>query len=114
MWVQSAIEKYNRRTHINAVAVKTSESVWTNADGDVFNYTVNVGDVRNLDSVLQPKSYTLAVADIPYGFNAPGSKFDEIPFLSKMCSTWSQVLQELQQLLFGDLQLSTPWHNRLE
>ena len=80
MWVQSAIEKYNRRTHINAVAVKTSESVWTNADGDVFNYTVNVGDVRNLDSVLQPKSYTLAVADIPYGFNAPGSEFDEIAF----------------------------------
>ena len=80
MWVQSAIEKYNRRSNINLVAVKTSESIWRNADGDVFNYSVNVGDVRKLDNVLEPKCYTLAVADILYGFNAPGSEFDDIPF----------------------------------
>lgn len=79
-FVWNAIEKYNRRSNINSIAVKTSAHTWTNADGDVYNYTINVGDVRDLTCVLEQQNYTLAVADIPYGFNAPGSEFDEVPF----------------------------------
>src|SRR5450759_1741217 len=79
-WVQGAIEKYNQKSSIEGVAVKTSEATWVNVEGDVYNYNINVGDVRKLDNVLEPKDYTLAVADIPYGFNAPGSEFDELPF----------------------------------
>lgn len=79
-FVQMAIEKFNRKSNINSVAIRTSAHTWTNADGDIYNYTVNVGDVRDLVSILEKQSYTLAVADIPYGFNAKGSEFDEVPF----------------------------------
>ena len=79
-FVQAAIEKYNRRENISSVDIQTSEHTWRNADGDVFNYTVGVGDVRLLEQILKPQNYTLAVADIPYGFNAPGSDFDDVPF----------------------------------
>jgi hypothetical protein len=79
-FVQGAIDKYNRKANISSVDIQTSDHVWTNADGDAFNYTVAVGDVRMLDEILKPQEYTLAVADIPYGFNAPGSEFDDTPF----------------------------------
>lgn len=48
-FVRGAIEKYQRRTNMNSVAIKTSAAVWTNADGDSFDYSVSVGDVRQLD-----------------------------------------------------------------
>ena len=79
-FVATAIEKYNRKSNMNVVAIRTSAHVWTNADGEIFNYTMNVGDVRQLDNILEKQNYTLAVADIPYGFNAPGSEFDKVPF----------------------------------
>ena len=74
-FVQHAIEKYNRKSHINSVEVRTSSHTWKNVDRDVYNYTINVGDVRQVDFVLEKQKYTLAVADIPYGFNAPGSEY---------------------------------------
>ena len=44
---------------------------------------------------MAKQNYTLAVADIPYGFNAPGSEFDEIPFSEQdvfdMVSSFSRV-----------------------
>src|SRR5450759_732707 len=80
IFVQDAIEKYNKKSHINSVEVRTSAHTWKNADGDVYNYTINVGDIRQVDSVLEKQKYTLAVADIPYGFNAPGSEYDKIAF----------------------------------
>src|SRR5450759_3214017 len=92
---QDAIEKYNKKSHINSVEVRTSSHTWKNANGDVYNYTINVGDVRQVDSVLEKQKYTLAVADIPYGFNAPGSEYDEIPFneqdILDMVSSFAKV-----------------------
>ena len=82
-FVQDAIESYNRRSNMNSVKIVTSAHSWKNADGDEYSYSVNVGDVRQLDKILKPQLYTLAVADIPYGFNAPGSEFDEVPFFEK-------------------------------
>jgi hypothetical protein len=36
--------------------------------------------VRHLDKVLDKQNYTLAIADIPYGFSARGSENDDVPF----------------------------------
>src|SRR5450759_4617819 len=82
-FVQDAIEKYNWKSNINSVQIRTSKHKWKNADGDVFDYSINVGDVCQLDNILEKQNYTLAVADIPYGFNAPGSKYDENPFMEQ-------------------------------
>ena len=94
-FVQGAIDKYNRRMNISSVEIQTSERRWTNADGDVFDYTVGVGDVRMLRDILSPQHYSLAVVDIPYGFNAPGSEFNNVPFLEQdivdMVRSFAQV-----------------------
>src|SRR5450759_3940992 len=94
-FVSDAIEKYNRKSNINSVQIRTSEHTWTNADGDVLNYSINVGDVRQLDQILEKQKYTLAVADIPYGFNASGSEYDEVPFTEqdviKMVRSFAKV-----------------------
>jgi len=82
-FVQDAIDKYNRKSNINSVPIRTLEHTWKNVDGDVFNYSINVRDVRQLDNILEKQNYTLAVADIPYGFNAPGSEYDETPFMEQ-------------------------------
>lgn len=79
-YVQEAIDKYNRRQNIDSVPVSSTAHTWKNADGDLFHYNVSVGDVRVLDSVLEKKRYTLAFADVPYGFNVPGSELDDVPF----------------------------------
>lgn len=60
--------------------IRTAQHTWANVDGDIFNYSLNVGDVRMMDRFLEKQRYSLAVADIPYGFNFPGSEFDEVPF----------------------------------
>lgn len=94
-FVQDAIDKHNRKSNIDSVAVRTFTHNWRDADGDVMDFTVNVGDVRVLQSVLEKKNYTLAVADVPYGFNAAGSEFDEVPFLeqdvSEMVTSFAEV-----------------------
>src|SRR5450759_5207555 len=80
MFVQDAIEKYNRKSNINSIPIRTSEHTWKNTNGDVFDYSINAGDVRQLDNILEKQNYTLAVGEIPYGLKAPGSEYDEIPF----------------------------------
>jgi hypothetical protein len=76
-FVMGAIEKYNRLQSISSVEVASEEHSWKNADGEQFSYFLHTGDVRMLDGFLLPRSYTLAVADIPYGFNAPGAEYDD-------------------------------------
>ena len=80
VFVQEAIDKYNRRQNLASVPIETRFLKWSNADGDDFNYSLNVGDVRLMDQFVQKQKYTLAVADVPYGFNLPGSEFDDVPF----------------------------------
>ncbi len=47
---------------------------------DHYNYNINTGDVRQLDNILEKKMYILVVVNIPYGFNATGLEFDDVPF----------------------------------
>ena len=80
VFVQEAIDKYNRRQNLASVSIETRLLKWSNADGDDFNYSLNVGDVRLMDQFVQKQKYTLAIADVPYGFNLSGSEFDDVPF----------------------------------
>ena len=79
-FVHDAIDKFNRKQDLRSVPSETRLHKWSNADGDDFHYSLNVGDVRLLDTFLEKQKYTLAVADVPYGFNVPGSEFDDVPF----------------------------------
>jgi len=64
VFVQEAIDKYNRRQNLASIPIETRLLKWSNADGDDFNYSLNVGDVRLMDQFVQKQKYTLAVADV--------------------------------------------------
>ena len=52
VFVQEAIDKYNRRQNLTSVPIETHLLKWLNADGDDFNYSLNVGDVRLMDQFV--------------------------------------------------------------
>lgn len=79
-FVLEAIDRYNRRQNISSVVVESSDHIWKNSEGEAYSYSMHVGDVRKCKSFVEPRHFTLGFADIPYGFNAPGSEFDDVSF----------------------------------
>jgi hypothetical protein len=66
-----------------SVETSTEHSVWKDCHGEEMAYCLHTGDVRAMDTILEKRSYTLAIADIPYGFKAPGSENDDVAFGEK-------------------------------
>lgn len=87
-FVKKAVEERKVRLEIEkgaAVYVETGLNNYTTAGGFVVKWGVKIGDVRGLHLLIPTKDYTLAVADIPYGYKFNGAENDEEPFSEEDC-----------------------------
>lgn len=75
--------------------IESSDHQKSNASGASFSCSLHVGDIWEIDKFVKPRNFTLAVGDIPYGLNAPGSEFDNKSFNEKnileMVTNFSKV-----------------------
>jgi hypothetical protein len=79
-FVQLAQRNYQRRSTLAGALAGRSKHNWINCRGETLSYHVAVGEVRQMDLALQQQNLTLAIADLPYGFNVEGSENDNAPF----------------------------------
>ena len=79
-FVALAQKSYQRRMALASARAERSEDTWISRSGDELSYELVVGDVRQEEAAFSAQNFTLAIADIPYGFNVDGSENDDVRF----------------------------------
>lgn len=101
--VQEVIGNYNHRLGIETVKTESRDHSWKISCVNLISYTLYCSDVRALDRFLEKRPYTLAIADIPYGFNAMGLENDEEAFCEKDIIDMVNCFAKVTTSKLGDL-----------